>query len=165
VRPPCGGMASRMIIRRSLLSMVASNLVATHGWLTNSKGYLTIGDKENAATATFAPLLVANRAQALTKGRAPSFNAGAHMAHSLLFLVLAFRQTGNCQYRVDAAIRVPSAERARLDAAQLAECGRGTVAFSIAGDPSIGAWDDAKILARFGNVPDDCALRESIVPA
>jgi hypothetical protein len=89
----------------------------------------------------------------------------AHMANSILFLVLAFRQTGNCQYRVDAAIRVPSAERARLGAAQLAECGRGTVAFTIAGDPSIGAWEDAEILARFGNVPDDCALRQSLAPA
>jgi hypothetical protein len=87
------------------------------------------------------------------------------MANSMFFLVLAFRQTGNCQYRVDAAIRVPSAQGARLGAAQLAGCGRGAVAFSITGDPSIGGWKDAEILARFGNVPSDYALRECIEPA
>jgi hypothetical protein len=92
------------------------------------------------------------------------------MASSILFFVLTFRQigqsqAGQSQYQVDAAIRASSAEEACASAEQMARCGRGTVAFSIAGDPSKGAWGEAEVLARFGNVPDDHALRQSIVPA
>jgi hypothetical protein len=32
---------------------------------------------------------------------------------------------------------------------------RGAVAFSKAGDPQLGDWDDAVILGRYGDVPDD----------
>ena len=83
------------------------------------------------------------------------------MANSILFLVVAFRQNRNREYRVDAVIRVSSAERARSAAAQLAEW-QGTVAFCIGGDPSKGEREDPEILARFGNVPDDCALRDEL---
>jgi hypothetical protein len=35
--------------------------------------------------------------------------------------------------------------------------GKGAVAFSKTGDPQLGAWDDAVILGRYGDVPDDLA--------
>ena len=34
---------------------------------------------------------------------------------------------------------------------------RGAVAFSKTGDPQLGEWDDAVILGRYGDVPDDLA--------
>jgi hypothetical protein len=34
---------------------------------------------------------------------------------------------------------------------------RGAVAFSKTGDPQLGKWDDAVILGRYGDVPDDLA--------
>jgi hypothetical protein len=34
---------------------------------------------------------------------------------------------------------------------------RGAVAFSKTGDPRLGEWNDAVILGRYGDVPDDLA--------
>ena len=39
----------------------------------------------------------------------------------------------------------------------LAADNAGAIAFSRAGDPDIGEFDDAVILAKFGEVPDDPA--------
>jgi hypothetical protein len=86
---------------------------------------------------------------------------GPNMANSILFLVVVLRQIGDREYQVDAAIRVSSAERARSVAAQLAEW-QGTVAFCIIGDSSKGQRENPEILARFGYVPDDCALRDEL---
>jgi len=33
----------------------------------------------------------------------------------------------------------------------------GAVAFAKTGDPQLGEWDDAIILGRYGDVPDDLA--------
>jgi hypothetical protein len=35
--------------------------------------------------------------------------------------------------------------------------GKGAVAFSKTGDPQLGEWEDAVILSRYGDVPDDLA--------
>ena len=34
---------------------------------------------------------------------------------------------------------------------------RGAVAFSKTGDPQLGEWEDAVVLGRYGDVPDDIA--------
>lgn len=34
---------------------------------------------------------------------------------------------------------------------------RGAIAFSKTGDPQLGEWNDAIILGRYGDVPDDLA--------
>ena len=35
--------------------------------------------------------------------------------------------------------------------------GKGAIAFARTGDPQLGEWDDAAILGRYGDVPDDLA--------
>lgn len=49
----------------------------------------------------------------------------------------------------------PSEEAARRKASALAEKHGGAVAFSRSGDPAIGEFDDAVVLARYGVTPDD----------
>ena len=44
---------------------------------------------------------------------------------------------------------------ARTTAARLAEANAGAIAFSRTGDPSAGEFDTAKVIARFGDTPDD----------
>jgi len=53
------------------------------------------------------------------------------------------------------ATQCPSAESARRKASALAEKHGGAVAFSRSGDPAIGEFDDAVVLARYGATPDD----------
>ena len=50
-----------------------------------------------------------------------------------------------------------SAEQARATAARMVAPERGAIAFSKTGDPQLGEWDDAIILGRYGDVPDDLA--------
>ncbi len=50
-----------------------------------------------------------------------------------------------------------SVEQARRFTASLAEKHGGAIAFSRTGDPQLGDWEDAEILARVGEVPADLA--------
>ncbi|SDR63919.1 hypothetical protein SAMN05519103_09182 [Rhizobiales bacterium GAS113] len=84
------------------------------------------------------------------------------MANIIYFLVLAFSRTEEHEFRAEAAIKALSKEHARSAAAHLADYGRGTVAFSIAGEPSTAKWEDPEIIARFGDLPDDCALHQEL---
>ncbi|SDR59457.1 hypothetical protein SAMN05519103_06427 [Rhizobiales bacterium GAS113] len=84
------------------------------------------------------------------------------MANIIYFLVLAFSRTEEYEFRAEAAIKALSKEHARSAAAQLADHGRGTVAFSIAGEPSTAKWEDPEVIARFGDLPDDCALHQEL---
>jgi hypothetical protein len=71
------------------------------------------------------------------------------------FAVLPFSRTGEGDFLAEAAIEMRSAEQARETASRMLGGGRGAVAFSKTGDPATGEWEDAVILGRYGDVPDD----------
>ena len=52
---------------------------------------------------------------------------------------------------------MPDASRARRQAERVARSIGGAVAFSRTGDPTLGEYQDAVILVRFGDVPEDLA--------
>ena len=60
-------------------------------------------------------------------------------------------------FLAEAAIEVRIAEQAGRIAARIEGPQRGAVAFSKTGDPQLGEWNDAVILGRYGDAPDDLA--------
>jgi hypothetical protein len=72
------------------------------------------------------------------------------------FAVLPFSRDADGDFLAEAAIDVRSAAEARATAARMGVAG-GAVAFSKTGDPQLGEWEDAVILGRYGDVPDDLA--------
>jgi hypothetical protein len=79
------------------------------------------------------------------------------MAEITYFAVLPFSRTVDGDFLAEAAIEVRSPQQAKATAALMAGTDRGAVAFSKTGDPQLGEWQDAVILGRFGDVPDDLA--------
>ena len=79
------------------------------------------------------------------------------MSRITYFTVLPFSRDANGDFLAEAAIDVRSAVGARATASRMAVADRGAVAFSKTGDPQLGEWDDAVILGRYGDVPDDLA--------
>ena len=73
------------------------------------------------------------------------------------FAVLPFSRTEDGDFLAEAAIEMRSAEQARATASRMAGVERGAIAFSKTGDPQLGEWQDAVILGRYGDVPDDLA--------
>ena len=71
------------------------------------------------------------------------------------FAVLPFSRTDEGDFLAEAAIERRTADQARAIASRMAGAERGAVAFSKTGDPQLGKWDDAVILGRCGDVPDD----------
>jgi hypothetical protein len=79
------------------------------------------------------------------------------MATVTYFVVLPFFRTTDGDLVADEAIEVPNAGAAKRQAERVARSKSGAVAFSRTGDPTIGEYEPAVILARFGEVPDDLA--------
>ena len=73
------------------------------------------------------------------------------------FVVLPFFRDADGELLIDEAIEVPNAGAALRQAERVARAKGGAVAFSRTGDPSIGEYEDAVVLAGFGEVPDDIA--------
>ena len=73
------------------------------------------------------------------------------------FAVLPLSRTDDGDFLAEAAIEMRSAEQARATASRMAGVERGAIAFSKTGDPQLGEWQDAVILGRYGDVPDDLA--------
>jgi hypothetical protein len=73
------------------------------------------------------------------------------------FAVLPFSRTGEGDFLAGAAIEVRCAEEARSIASRIEGPDQGAVAFSKTGDPQLGEWEDAVILSRYSDVPDDLA--------
>jgi hypothetical protein len=71
------------------------------------------------------------------------------------FAVLPFTRTQDGDFLAEAAIEARSADQARAIASRMGGTERGAVAFSKTGDPQFGEWEDAIILGRYGDVPDD----------
>lgn len=79
------------------------------------------------------------------------------MAPLTYYVVLPFFRPAEGELAADEAIEAPSANAARTRAERVAGGKGGAVAFSRRGDPMLGEFDDAVILAKFGDVPDDLA--------
>jgi hypothetical protein len=79
------------------------------------------------------------------------------MARITYYVVLPFFRTTDGEVLADEPIEVSDSDRARRQAERVARSKGGAVAFSRSGDPATGDFDDAVILARFGEVPDDIA--------
>ena len=73
------------------------------------------------------------------------------------FAVLPFSRSEDGDFIAEAAIEVRSHEQAKATAMRMAGADRGAVAFTKTGDPQLGDWNDAVILGRYGDVPDDLA--------
>ncbi|SEE65992.1 hypothetical protein SAMN05519104_6937 [Rhizobiales bacterium GAS188] len=79
------------------------------------------------------------------------------MATITFFAVLPFSRGVDGDFIVEAAIEMRSADQARATGSMMIGEGRGAVAFSKTGDPATNEWQDAVILGRYGDVPDDLA--------
>lgn len=79
------------------------------------------------------------------------------MSNVTYFVVLPFERTGKNKIRSLDPIKAKDAHSARTKAEKLAAKG-GAIAFSRTGDPETGDFNDAVVLAQFGQVPDVEAL-------
>ena len=77
------------------------------------------------------------------------------MARLTYYVVLPFFRTSDGEVLADEPIEVSDADRARRQAERVARSKGGAIAFSRNGDPVTGEFDDAVILASFGEVPND----------
>jgi hypothetical protein len=82
----------------------------------------------------------------------------AAMPRITYFAVVPFSRIGE---GCGGAIEVRCAEEARSIASRIEGPDQGAVAFSKTGDPQPGEWEDAVILSRYGDVPDDLTLYTS----
>jgi hypothetical protein len=73
------------------------------------------------------------------------------------FAVLPFSRTAHGDFLAEAAIEVRSPDEARATASRMEGEGKGAIAFAKTGDAQLGEWEDAVILGRYGDVPDDLA--------
>ncbi|GGC68897.1 hypothetical protein [Chelatococcus reniformis] len=71
------------------------------------------------------------------------------------FIVLSFVRDADDALIAEQPIEMPSASLAEATAERMACVKAGAVALSRTGDPAAGAFGEAVILARFGEVPDD----------
>ena len=77
------------------------------------------------------------------------------MARLTYYIVLPFFRTSDGDVLADEPIEVSDADRARRQAERVARSKGGAIAFSRSGDPVAGDFDNAVILASFGEVPND----------
>jgi hypothetical protein len=74
------------------------------------------------------------------------------------FVTVTFERDGEGNLVPGEALEAPNAEIARRRAAELSDIYSGAVAFARTGDPATGKFEDAEVLAQFGDV-DREALR------
>lgn len=80
------------------------------------------------------------------------------MAAVTYFVVLAFDETEKGRFVPREPLTPQSADAARRAAQRLATEVMGVVAFSRTGDPDLGNWADAVVLANYGVLPDELSL-------
>ncbi|CAN7586443.1 hypothetical protein [Bosea sp. LjRoot237] len=73
------------------------------------------------------------------------------------FVALPFGRDDDGNLCAGEAVEAPSELIARSRAARLAAVHEGAVAFSRTGDPDLGEFAEAVVLARYGEVPADVA--------
>lgn len=77
------------------------------------------------------------------------------MARITYFVALPFTEDEDGHLVPGEPAEAQSASSATSRARSLAERGAGALAFSRTGDPNIGEFDPAVILARFGRTPEE----------
>lgn len=77
------------------------------------------------------------------------------MASVTYYVVLPFIHDDDGQLVAEQAVEAPSEHSAMSRARAIVGRKIGTVAFSRTGDPALGDFDDAVILGRYGETPDD----------
>ena len=80
------------------------------------------------------------------------------MAEITYFVVLAFDRSGKGRMVAREPYAPPTAEGARPLAEKLSASAAGAIAFSRTGDPDLGDWRDAEVLAAFGALPEELGL-------
>ncbi len=76
------------------------------------------------------------------------------MAGVTYYVAMPFMRTEDGDLVAGEAQERPTAHAALREAQRMATAAAGAVAFSRTGDPSIGVFDDAVVIGRFGEVPD-----------
>ena len=79
------------------------------------------------------------------------------MATLTYYVILPFFRTADGDLVAHEPMEVPNAGAAQRQAERVARAKGGAVAFSRTGDPTVGEFSDAVILARYGETPDDLA--------
>jgi hypothetical protein len=77
------------------------------------------------------------------------------MANTTYHVAIAIARTEAGDLVVEDAVEAPSPAAAVARARVIASRKAGAVAFSRSGDPDLGEYSDAVILARFGETPPD----------
>lgn len=83
------------------------------------------------------------------------------MAEVTYYVVLAFDRTGRRGRFIPCEPLAPqTADAARRAAERLSRSKAGVVAFSRTGDPEVGDWQDAEVLALYGDLPEELGLTQ-----
>lgn len=80
------------------------------------------------------------------------------MSKTTVFAVVSFEMTAKGRIRASQAHAAQSGSHAVRMAERIAAQKGGALAFSREGDPDVGDFDDAVILGRFGEVPDEALV-------
>ena len=80
------------------------------------------------------------------------------MADVTYFVVLPFVRDENDELVAEDGVEAPSAFSAQRRAQGMLGKKAGAIAFSRTGDPTIGEFQDAVILGRYGDIPDDLSI-------
>lgn len=80
------------------------------------------------------------------------------MADVTYYVVLPFVRDEDGELVAEEGIEAPSAYSAQRRAQAMLCKKAGAIAFSRTGDPTIGEFDDAEILGRYGEVPADLSV-------
>ena len=86
------------------------------------------------------------------------------MANTTYHVALAIGRTEEGDLVVEDAVEAASPAAAVGRARQIASRKVGAIAFSRSGDPDLGEYSDAVILARFGETPAEIELPVSLQP-
>jgi hypothetical protein len=80
------------------------------------------------------------------------------MAKVTYYVVLPFIRNDDGDLIAGEPMEAPNASSAKSRAAAAIGKYHGAIVFARSGDPQLGDFDDAMILARYGDTPDDAAL-------
>lgn len=85
------------------------------------------------------------------------------MASVTYYVVLPFiRESDTGELVAEEGQEVPSEQSAMARARRFLETKAGAIAFRRTGDPQLGDFDDAEILGRYGETPDDLVSFTSV---
>ena len=79
------------------------------------------------------------------------------MANLTYHVVLAFIRDADGELIAEEAMEAPNEHVAISRARSIADRKAGAIAFRRTGDPGLGEFEDAVILGRYGDTPDDLA--------